>query len=318
MKRHPYSPPLTCLASPLSESDLIDSLSPSAMDQILIYLAFTAMRTGGHRHGAFLDAAATAAKCAVYTTYQEQEGNLRMTGMLHHIEPKRVKAIVKEIESALHQGNLLKLLGSQEPGYLIQLPCLWLERYPWQTGEVRLAGSSLTPAEMSQIEAQCPPDLPNAKILNVFQFMDMIELLHNRNQESFPSDKRTPLSESLAEHIRRRLIHSGTVLTLENSRGLPFYVLARSSYAPVGEDERNSVVIEDTARYFQLMRSWAQQEEGQEQDVLRILEELAIPPEQVPVALQDLDHLLRNWADRYHQEGGQGFAVHLAAGVIER
>ena len=43
------------------------------------------MRTGGHRHGAFLDAAATAAKCAIYMTYMEQGQNLRMTGHLHHI-----------------------------------------------------------------------------------------------------------------------------------------------------------------------------------------------------------------------------------------
>jgi len=318
MKHHSHSPDLKSSDSPLSESDLIQSLSPSAMDQILIYLAFTAMRMGGHRHGAFLDAAATAAKCAVYTTYQEQEGNLRMTGMLHHIEPKRVKAIVKEIEAALHQGSLLKLLGSQEPHYLIQLPCLWLERYPWQPGESRLAGSSLTPSELAQLEAQCTPNLPPAQILNVFQFMDMIELLHNRNQENFPSDQRTPLSESLAEHIRRRLIHSGTVLTIENSRGLPFYVLARCSYAPAGENERESVVIEDTARYFQLMRTWAQQEPDQPQEILRILEELAIPPHLLPQALEDLDQILRSWADRYHQDGGQGFAVHMVAGIVER
>ena len=33
--------------------DLVKSLSPSAMDQIMLYLAFSAMRTSGHRHGAF-------------------------------------------------------------------------------------------------------------------------------------------------------------------------------------------------------------------------------------------------------------------------
>ena len=48
-----------------SDTELINSLSPSAMDQIMLYLAFSAMRTSGHRHGAFLDAAATAAKCAL-------------------------------------------------------------------------------------------------------------------------------------------------------------------------------------------------------------------------------------------------------------
>ena len=48
-----------------SDTELINSLSPSAMDQIMLYLAFSAMRTSGHRHGAFLDAAATAAKLSL-------------------------------------------------------------------------------------------------------------------------------------------------------------------------------------------------------------------------------------------------------------
>jgi hypothetical protein len=109
--------------SPVTQDDeLIRRLSPSAIDQILLYIAFSAMRTGGHRHGAFLDAAATAAKCAIYTTYLEQGENLRMTGHLHHIEPKRVKAIVEEMRQALTEGKLLKMLGSQEPRYLIQFP----------------------------------------------------------------------------------------------------------------------------------------------------------------------------------------------------
>ena len=119
----------------LHDEELIRRLSPSAIDQILLYLAFSAMHTGGHRHGAFLDAAATAAKCAIYTTYLEQGENLRMTGHLHHIEPKRVKAIVEEIRQALTEGKLLKLLGSQEPRYLIQFPYVWLRRYPWQPGQ---------------------------------------------------------------------------------------------------------------------------------------------------------------------------------------
>ncbi|NJL21580.1 MAG: heterocyst differentiation control protein, partial [Leptolyngbyaceae cyanobacterium SM1_3_5] len=58
----------------------------SALDQILLYLALSALRTSGHRHGAFLDAAATAAKCAIYTTYMKEGQNLRLTGQLHHIE----------------------------------------------------------------------------------------------------------------------------------------------------------------------------------------------------------------------------------------
>ena len=120
--------------------DLVKSLSPSAMDQIMLYLAFSAMRTSGHRHGAFLDAAATAAKCAIYMTYLEQDNNLRMTGHLHHIEPKRVKVIVEEVREALTTGKLLKMLGSQEPKYLIQFPYVWLEQYPWIPGRPRIPG----------------------------------------------------------------------------------------------------------------------------------------------------------------------------------
>lgn len=138
------------------DTDLIKSLSPSAMDQILLYLAFSAMRTSGHRHGAFLDAAATAAKCAIYMTYMEQGKNLRMTGHLHHIEPKRVKVIVEEVQQALTEGKLLKMLGSQEPRYLIQFPYVWLENYPWQPGHSRISGSSLTQEEKRVIETKLP------------------------------------------------------------------------------------------------------------------------------------------------------------------
>ncbi|MFN5595552.1 MAG: heterocyst differentiation control protein, partial [Aphanizomenon sp.] len=130
-----------------NDIDLIKRLGPSAMDQIMLYLAFSAMRTSGHRHGAFLDAAATAAKCAIYMTYLEQGQNLRMTGHLHHLEPKRVKIIVEEVRLALTEGKLLKMLGSQEPRYLIQLPYVWIEKYPWQPGRSRVPGTSLTSEE---------------------------------------------------------------------------------------------------------------------------------------------------------------------------
>ena len=51
-----------------SNTDLVKKLEPSAIDEIMMYLAFSAMCTGGHRHGAFLDAAATAAAAATATT----------------------------------------------------------------------------------------------------------------------------------------------------------------------------------------------------------------------------------------------------------
>ncbi|HEY9666654.1 MAG TPA: heterocyst differentiation control protein, partial [Coleofasciculaceae cyanobacterium] len=156
----------------INQIDLIKSLSPSAMDQIMLYLAFSAMRTSGHRHGAFLDAAATAAKCAIYMTYLEQGENTRMTGHLHHIEPKRVKAIVEEVRQALSEGKLLKMLGSQEPRYLIQFPYVWMEHYPWQPGRSRISGTSLNSEEKRYIEDKLPDNLPDAQVINSLQFLE--------------------------------------------------------------------------------------------------------------------------------------------------
>ncbi|MEO1686165.1 MAG: heterocyst differentiation control protein, partial [Cyanobacteria bacterium J06631_12] len=34
-----------------SNTDLVKKLEPSAIDEIMMYLAFSAMCTGGHRHG---------------------------------------------------------------------------------------------------------------------------------------------------------------------------------------------------------------------------------------------------------------------------
>lgn len=290
--------------------DLIKRLSPSAMDQIMLYLAFSAMRTSGHRHGAFLDAAATAAKCAIYTTYLEQDQNLRMTGHLHHIEPKRVKVIVEEVRQALTEGKLLKMLGSQEPRYLIQLPYVWMEQYPWQPGRPRIPGTSLTLEEKRQIEEKLPPLLPDAQLLNAFQFMDIIEFLHTRSQEDLPEERVTPLSEALSEHIRRRLIYSGTVTRIESPWGMPFYALTRSSYSPADDEERAYIMIEDTARYFGLMRDWA----DRQPKVIRILEELDIPPDRVDQALEELDEVIRAWADRYHAADGLPFILQMAVG----
>ncbi|HEY9753302.1 MAG TPA: heterocyst differentiation master regulator HetR [Coleofasciculaceae cyanobacterium] len=298
----------------IKDRDLIKRLSPSAIDQIMLYLAFSAMRSSGHRHGAFLDAAATAAKCAIYMTYMEQDQNLRMTGHLHHIEPKRVKAIVEEVREALATGKLLKMLGSQEPRYLIQFPYLWIENYPWQSGRPRISGTSLTTEEKRQLEQKLPPgDLPNAQLINSFQFLDLIEYLHGRSQEDLPVDQRMPLSEALAEHIKRRLIYSGTVTRIDSPWGMPFYALTRASYIPIDDQERSYTMIEDTAHFFQLMTAWAERQPG----VVRILEELDIPPDLRDAALAELDRIIREWADKYHQTGGQAFSLHMAVGPIE-
>ncbi|MBK4732201.1 heterocyst differentiation master regulator HetR [Oxynema sp. CENA135] len=296
-----------------NDVDLIKSLSPSAMDQIMLYLAFSAMRTSGHRHGAFLDAAATAAKCAIYTTYMEQGQNLRMTGHLHHIEPKRVKAIVEEVKQALTEGKLLKMLGSQEPRYLIQFPYVWLEQYPWQPGISRVPGTNLTSEEKRQIERKLPKPLPDAQLINSFQFMELIEFLHRRSQEDFPPERQMPLSEALAEHIKRRLVYSGTVTRIDSPWGMPFYALTRASYSPADDRERTYVMVEDTARYFRLMKDWAERKP----QTMRVLEELDIPPERMERALEELDEIVRQWADRYHQEGGEPMILQMVFGSQE-
>ncbi|NEQ70862.1 MAG: heterocyst differentiation control protein, partial [Symploca sp. SIO2D2] len=241
----------------INHTDLIKSLGPSAMDQIMLYLAFSAMRASGHRHGAFLDAAATAAKCAIYMTYLEQGENTRMTGHLHHIEPKRVKVIVEEVRQALTEGKLLKMLGSQEPRYLIQFPYVWLQKHPWQPGRSRIAGTSLNSEEKRQLQTKLPKNLPDAQVVHHIQFLELIEFLHSRSQEDWPEERRQPLSEAMAEHIRRRLLYSGTVTRIDCPWGLPYYALTRATYSPPDSTERTYTVVEDTARYFRLMRDWA-------------------------------------------------------------
>lgn len=299
-----------------SNTELVKKLDPSAIDEIMMYLAFSAMCTGGHRHGAFLDAAATAAKCAIYTTYVEQKNNLRMTGHLHHIEPKRVKAIVEEMQAALTEGKLLKMLGSQEPGYLIQLPHVWLQQYAWTPGEFRVPGTSLSSDEKRQVEvklkaANLPEPLPDAQLLTGFQFMELVDFLHARSQETLPEDRRMALSDALAEHIRRRLIYAGTVARIDSPiGGMPFYALTRASYSPVGAEERTYTMMDDTARYFRLMREWADSHKG----TRRILEELNIPQEKRETAFDELDALISQWANKYHDDKGQPTVVQMAMG----
>lgn len=296
-----------------NDIDLIKRLDPSAMDQIMLYLAFSAMRTSGHRHGAFLDAAATAAKCAIYMTYLEQGQNLRMTGHLHHLEPKRVKIIVEEVRQALTEGKLLKMLGSQEPRYLIQLPYVWLEKYPWQPGKSRVPGTNLTSEEKRQIEQKLPSNLPDAQLVSSFEFLDLIEFLHKRSQEELPPEHQMPLSEALGEHIKRRLLHSGTVTRVDSPWGMPFYALTRPSYAPADDQERTYIMVEDTARYFRMMKNWAERR----RNAMRLLEELDILPEKMEQAMEELDEVIRAWADKYHQDGGIAVILQTAFGQRE-
>ena len=293
-----------------NDIDLIKRLGPSAMDQIMLYLAFSAMRTSGHRHGAFLDAAATAAKCAIYMTYLEQGQNLRMTGHLHHLEPKRVKIIVEEVRLALTEGKLLKMLGSQEPRYLIQLPYVWMEKYPWIPGRSRVPGTSLTSEEKKQIEQKLPDNLPDAKLVSSFEFMELIDFLHKRSQEDLPPSHQMPLSEALAEHIKRRLQYSGTVTRIDCPWGMPFYALTRPFYAPADDQERTYTMVEDTARYFRMMKYWAERKPN----TMRAVEELDIPPDWIEPAMEELDEIIRSWGDKYHKEGGVPMILQMVVG----
>jgi hypothetical protein len=268
------------------------------------------MRTSGHRHGAFLDAAATAAKCAIYMTYLEQGQNLRMTGHLHHLEPKRVKIIVEEVRQALTEGKLLKMLGSQEPRYLIQLPYVWMEKYPWQPGRSRVPGTSLTSEEKKQIERKLPKNLPDAQLVTSFEFLELIEFLHKRSQEELPQHHQMPLSEALAEHIKRRLLYSGTVTRIDSPWGMPFYALTRPFYAPADDQERTYTMVEDTARYFRMMKDWAERKANS----MRAVEELDIPLEKMQEAMEELDEIIRAWADKYHCDGGTPMILQMAFG----
>ncbi|MEM6423964.1 MAG: heterocyst differentiation control protein [Cyanobacteria bacterium P01_H01_bin.119] len=298
-------------ASANHSPDDIEALPASAADQVLLYLALNTMKVGGHRYGAFLDAAATAAKFSIYSTYLEQGRNLRKTGFLYHVEPKRVRVIVKEVEAALEEGKALKTLASQEPYYLVGLPHLWQEQYPWKQGTSRIDWNGLLASEKEELEASLPDNLPQARLLNAFEFDELIVLLHTQSQIDLPSERRISLSDAMSEHIKFRLLHSGTVMPVESPLlKIPFYVLTRTTYAPRGERERVFAMIQDVARFFQLLQDWVAEKPG----VMRILEVFDIAPADKDAALKELDVMLKSWADKYHQDGGFPMILQMAVG----
>ena len=85
-----------------------------------------------------------------------------------------------------------------------------------------------------------------------------------------------PLSEALAEHIKRRLLYSGTVTRIDSPWGMPFYALTHPFYSPVDDHERTYTMVDDTAHFFRLRRDWA---EGG--DSLRVVETLNIPKHKI-------------------------------------
>jgi hypothetical protein len=293
---------------------IIADLKVSSADRILIYLALSVMKLGGHRYGAFLDAANTAAKLAIYSSYLEQGQNIRKTSFLHHVEPKRVRAIIKEVEALVTEGRSLTTLSDQEPYYLIGLPHLWQEKHPWEPGLSRLNNHHLTVKECEDLEAQLPEDIPPARFLDLFEFLELINLLHIKSQAEYPPSRQMPLSEALTEHIKFRLLYSGTVTQLDIPfLSVPMFALTRTHYAPKGERERVFTMMDDLARFYKLMQGWV----VERPDIIRGLEVFDVPAEKRDEALAELDELLKAWADKYHQDGGYPMILQLAAGTRE-
>jgi hypothetical protein len=272
------------------------------------------MKLGGHRYGAFLDAATTAAKFAIYSSYLENGKNVRKTSFLHHVEPKRVRAIVKEVEALIADGRSLTTLSDEEPYYLIGLPYLWREKHPWRPGTGRLSSHHLTAKEQEELEGQLPDDIPPARFLDLFEFLNLIKLLHTQSQAEYPPHCQMPLSDALTEHIKFRLLHSGTVTQVDIPfLSIPIFALTRDHYAPKGARERVSTMMKDLARFSNLMQGWV----VERPDIFRGLEVFDVPDEQREAALEELDDLLKTWADKYHQDGGYPMILQLAAGTRE-
>ena len=298
----------------VASDEVLASLKVSSADRILIYLAISAMKLGGHRYGAFLDAATTAAKFAVYSSYLEQGNNIRKTSFLHHVEPKRVRAIIKEVETVIKEGRSLTALSDQEPYYLIGLPYLWQEKHPWEPGLPRLQEHDLTPKEQESLEAQLPDDVPPARLLDLFGFFDLIKLLHAKSQAEFPPNRRMALSDALTEHIKFRLLHSGTVTQVDVPfLSIPIFALARNHYAPRGQQERVFTMLDDVARVCKLLQGWV----VERSDTFRALEVFDVDIDHRDEALEELDGLLQAWADKYHKDGGHPMILQLAAGTRE-
>ncbi|MFN7659409.1 MAG: heterocyst differentiation control protein, partial [Dolichospermum sp.] len=151
---------------------------------------------------------------------------------------------------------------------------------------------------------------PDAKLVSSFEFMELIDFLHKRSQEDLPPNHQMPLSEALAEHIKRRLLYSGTVTRIDSPWGMPFYALTRPFYSPADDQERTYTMVEDTARYFRMMKYWA----DRKPNTMRAVEELDIPVDQIEQAIDELDEVIRSWGDKYHQEGGVPMILQMVFG----
>ncbi len=255
----------------VNHQQLAKAMKVSDIDLLLILLVVNLIKNLGHRYGRVIDAVSMAAKFAVYLTYLEEGKNLRRTGFLHHVEPRRVKEIVSEFETLVESGEPLHLLGSIEPSYLIGFSYIWAEKFPMQDNDSRLKLFNLTTGERFIVEASIAPNIPKCLAIREDQLYCLIEELHEQSQSSLPVEKRA---------------------------GLTAYVLAKTDYSPRDRQARIHTMIQDMTRYFEGMYAWVDEDPA----VMRGIETLGMLPENKEAAFEELDQLMRTWADKYHSE----------------
>lgn len=191
---------------------------------------------------------------------------------------------------------------------------MWQDKFPCAENQPRVRLPGLTPGERKSIENSLPEGSPHARILDQVEFNELIEMLHGLSQEELPINQRMPFSDALMLHIKFRLLHSGTVIQIDSPLvDIPLFALASASYSPKDERERVFAMIDDVARYFSILQSWVRNEDG----VLRGVEVFDVDLDRRQEALQELDVLLRTWADKYHQDGGFPMVLQFAAGTRE-
>jgi hypothetical protein len=283
----------------------------SSIDKLLFHIAHLALQLGGHRYGSFIEAATTVAKLAVYASYLEHNHSLNKTGLLHHIEPKRVKEIVREVETLLERDKFGSGLGNQEPEFLIGIPNLWIERFPWRDSESPVTVGGFTPQELEGLISQLPKHRPKAKIINEIEFFDLLHSMHHIAHQQFSTTKPKPFSNALQEHYVFKVLHSGMVTRVRQSAiDMDLYVLVRMSYSPRQVSEKLNTLFSDLAYAIENLQLWLQNAP----DVLRAVETLEIKPQDQATALAELDELVRMWADKYHDETGTPVILQLSTG----
>jgi hypothetical protein len=286
-------------------------LEQSSADFLLYGLATVMMRYAGHRYGTFLDSASTAAKLTIYSTYLEKNRSFRKTANLYHVESKRIKAIVQEIEALLLSSESLTILGSEEPSYLIDLPYLWIEQYPWSPGQSRIPVQSLTETERQQLLSKLPESMPPARLIRDIELDELLRTLYEKATAKISVARFSQCSDPLLEHLKCRLLDAGTIIRLDSTiLTNSLYALVQMSYSPKGRSEKISHLVQDVARLFKLLLLWL----DERPNVLRAVETLEISPDQEHEALAEMDAFLRSWADKYHQPGGTPMVLQAAVG----